>query len=59
MIALIQTLFDKGVAYRSDDGSVYFSIDKFPDYGNSRTWTAPAAGRRAGGRRRVREGERR
>ncbi len=33
MIALIQTLLDKGVAYRSDDGSVYFSIAKFPGYG--------------------------
>jgi cysteinyl-tRNA synthetase len=33
MIALIQTLIDKGFAYRSDDGSVYYSIDKFPAYG--------------------------
>jgi cysteinyl-tRNA synthetase len=33
MIVLIQRLFDKGVAYKSDDGSVYFSIAKFPDYG--------------------------
>jgi cysteinyl-tRNA synthetase len=33
MIALIQTLLDKGVAYRSDDGSVYFSVAKFPHYG--------------------------
>lgn len=33
MIALIQKLFDKGYAYRSDDGSVYFSIAKFKDYG--------------------------
>jgi cysteinyl-tRNA synthetase len=33
MIALIQTLFDKGYAYRSEDGSVYFSIARFEDYG--------------------------
>ena len=33
MIAIIQTLFDKGYAYRSDDGSVYFSIAKWPAYG--------------------------
>ena len=33
MIRLIQTLIDKGFAYRSDDGSVYYSIDKFPAYG--------------------------
>ncbi len=33
MIALIQTLLDKGVAYKSDDGSIYFSIAKFPGYG--------------------------
>ena len=33
MIAIIETLVAKGYAYRSDDGSVYFSIDKFADYG--------------------------
>ena len=33
MIALVQRLLDKGVAYRADDGSVYFAIDKFPGYG--------------------------
>jgi cysteinyl-tRNA synthetase len=33
MIALIRRLMDKGIAYRSDDGSVYFSIEKFPNYG--------------------------
>lgn len=33
MIALIQKLFDNGYAYRSDDGSVYFSISKFKRYG--------------------------
>lgn len=33
MISLIQTLLEKGYAYQSDDGSVYFSIDKCPTYG--------------------------
>ena len=33
MIALIESLFQKGYAYRSEDGSVYFSITKFKDYG--------------------------
>ncbi len=33
MITLIQTLLDKGYAYKSGDGSVYFSIEKFKDYG--------------------------
>jgi cysteinyl-tRNA synthetase len=33
MILLIQGLLDKGVAYQGDDGSVYFSIAKFPAYG--------------------------
>jgi cysteinyl-tRNA synthetase len=33
MITLVQRLMDKGVAYKADDGSVYFAIDKFPDYG--------------------------
>ena len=33
MIALVQRLLDRGVAYRSDDGSVYFAIERFPGYG--------------------------
>jgi cysteinyl-tRNA synthetase len=33
MIAIIEKLFDKGLAYKSDDGSVYFPIDQFPEYG--------------------------
>ena len=33
MIALIETLLAKGYAYRSEEGSVYFSIDKWPSYG--------------------------
>ncbi len=33
MIALIATLMEKGYAYQSEDGSIYFSIDKWPAYG--------------------------
>ena len=33
MIALIQRLFDRNLAYQSADGCVYFSIDRFPGYG--------------------------
>ncbi len=33
MIAMIQTLIEKGIAYKGKDQSVYFSIHKFPDYG--------------------------
>jgi len=32
MVALIQTLLEKGFAYRKE-GSIYFAIDKFPAYG--------------------------
>ena len=33
MIEMIQGLLDRGVAYRGDDGSVYFAIARFPAYG--------------------------
>jgi cysteinyl-tRNA synthetase len=33
MIALIERLIERGHAYRSDDGSVYFRIASAPDYG--------------------------
>ncbi|MDD5705854.1 MAG: cysteine--tRNA ligase [Kiritimatiellae bacterium] len=33
MIALIERLFARGLAYRSEDGSVYFNVAKFPGYG--------------------------
>jgi len=33
MIALVERLVANGVAYIADDGSVYFAIDRFPDYG--------------------------
>lgn len=33
MIALVESLVEKGVAYKSEDGSVYFNVRKFPSYG--------------------------
>jgi cysteinyl-tRNA synthetase len=33
MIRVIQGLIDKGVAYKGEDGSVYFAIAQFPGYG--------------------------
>lgn len=33
MIALVSKLMEKGIAYKSDDGSVYFNVRKFPGYG--------------------------
>jgi cysteinyl-tRNA synthetase len=34
MIALIEKLVERGAAYQSDDGSVYFRIAAFPAYGH-------------------------
>jgi cysteinyl-tRNA synthetase len=33
MIELVGGLLENGTAYRGDDGSVYFAIDRFPAYG--------------------------
>ncbi len=33
MIELVDKLMAKGVAYLAEDGSVYFAIDRFPQYG--------------------------
>ena len=33
MIALVQRLEERGIAYRAEDGSVYFAIGRFPGYG--------------------------
>ena len=33
MIELVRRLEEKGVAYQADDGSVYFAIARFPQYG--------------------------
>jgi cysteinyl-tRNA synthetase len=48
MIALIEALFEKGCAYQSPDGSVYFKIAACPDYG--RLAQLDLAGLRAGER---------
>lgn len=33
MLKMISVLMEKGFAYQAEDKSIYFSIDKFPDYG--------------------------
>ena len=33
MVALIETLLEKGHAYRTDDGSIFFRISSWPSYG--------------------------
>ena len=33
MISLVEKLVEKGVAYKSEAGSVYFAVTKFPGYG--------------------------
>jgi cysteinyl-tRNA synthetase len=33
MLEMIGTLMERGLAYQADDKSVYFRINKFPDYG--------------------------
>src|SRR5918997_1832311 len=49
MIALVERLIANGVAYRAEDGSVYFAIDRFDGYGRlSRLDTREI---KAGGRR--------
>jgi cysteinyl-tRNA synthetase len=33
MVEMVQALLDRGHAYRTDDGSVFYDISSFPDYG--------------------------
>ncbi|MBU0536800.1 MAG: cysteine--tRNA ligase [Nanoarchaeota archaeon] len=33
MVDIVKTLMEKGFAYKGDDGSIYFSVKKFKDYG--------------------------
>jgi cysteinyl-tRNA synthetase len=33
MVRLVERLLQRGVAYKSEDGSIYFAIAKFPTYG--------------------------
>ena len=59
MIALVERLIERGLAYQADDRSVYFAIDRFPEYGRlsrlDRREVRPArASRRTTTRRRTR-----
>ncbi len=50
MIQLVEGLLAKGVAYQGDDGSIYFAIGRFPEYGrlsqlDKRQLKAGASGR--------------
>ncbi len=51
MIRLVSGLLERGVAYRAEDGSVYFSIARFPAYG--RLARLDAESLRTGGSERV------
>lgn len=33
MVQLVQALLEKGVAYRTEDGSIYFKVSEYPCYG--------------------------
>ena len=33
MVSLIKSIFEKGIAYRTDDGSIYFRVSDYPAYG--------------------------
>ena len=61
MIGLVEGLLAKGVAYRGEDGSVYFAIARFPAYGRlsqlDRRELKGGASERVSSRR-VRQGER-
>ena len=50
MIKLIETLLEKGFAYKEDDGSVYFSISKDEEYGKLNHITLDELKQNAAGR---------
>ncbi len=57
MVELIQKLLDGGHAYRTEDGSIFFRISSWPQYGRlARIDSDGHAGWRASGSRRVRQG---
>ena len=59
MAHFIAVLAEKGFAYRTEDGSYYFRIAKFPEYGKlSKKDFAGMDGRRARRCRRIRQGQR-
>ena len=33
IIAMVKRLLEKGIAYKAEDGSVYYAVSKFPSYG--------------------------
>jgi len=33
MVRIIRVLLEKGIAYRGEDGSIYYDVSKFPSYG--------------------------
>ncbi len=33
MVSIIKTLIEKGYAYRGEDGSIYYAVNRFPSYG--------------------------
>ncbi len=47
MVTLVKKLLAKGVAYRASDGSVYFDVSKFKDYG-ALSGVKPGSGKGAG-----------
>ena len=50
MLAMIRKLIDRGHAYISDDGVVYFSVESFPEYGRLSGNTLEQLKSGAGGR---------
>jgi cysteinyl-tRNA synthetase len=50
MVTIIKTLLDKGLAYKSTDGSIYFDIKKFPGYGKLSNLILSAQKENAAGR---------
>jgi len=50
MVEIIIKLLDKGIAYKSEDGSVYFNIKKFPNYGKLSGLVLEEQKENAGGR---------
>ncbi|MDF1663256.1 MAG: cysteine--tRNA ligase [Planctomycetota bacterium] len=50
MKAMIQQLLDKGLAYKSEDGSTYFAINRYKDYGKLIDFDAAELKAGAGGR---------
>jgi len=48
IITLVGRLLEKGVAYTTPDGSVYFSVERFPDYGKLSRLTVRGSSRAPG-----------